>query len=317
MTQASGAMLKERKKLERKRNFKRMWPLYLIIIPGVIHMLLFIWAPLWGWSIAFFDYFPGRPIFEQRFVGFKYFTRMFKDRYFIQALRNTLCLSGLSLLAFPIAPLFAIFLNELRSSKTKRTIQTLTSFPNFISWILVYSIFSALFSVDDGAFNQIFYKQLGLLNAPADILTDKSIARVLNAIILPVWKGTGWSAILYMAAITGIDTSLYEAAEIDGAGRFKKMFYITLPGIMPTVTTLFIMALAGILNSGFEQYYVFVNRMTFNVLDNLDTYVYRIGLENLNFSYGTALGIVRSIVSLVLLVIANESSYWIRGYRIY
>ncbi len=301
----------------RRQNLKRMWPLYLIVIPCIIHAILFIWAPLWGWLIAFFDYFPGKPILEQRYVGLKYFERMLKDRYFLQALQNTLWLSFLSLCAFPVAPLFAVFLNELRSNKVKRAVQTLSSFPNFISWLLVFSVFSALFSVDDGAFNQIFYKQLGWLKSPSNVLADASIARVLNAVILPIWKGTGWSAIIYMAAITGIDPTLYEAAEIDGAGRMRRIWHITLPGIAPTFVTLFILALAGILNSGFEQYYVFTNSLTFSVLDNLDTYVYRVGMNNLNFSYGTALGMVRSIVSLLLLFLANQASYWIRGYRIY
>lgn len=311
------AVEKEAQRRKLVRDLKRMWPLYLIIIPCVIHVILFTWVPLWGWSIAFFDYFPGKPVWEQNFVGLKYFTRMFRDRYFIRALKNTLMLSGLSFLSFPVAAIFALFLNELRSNKTKRVIQTLTTFPNFVSWILVYSIFSAIFSVDDGAFNQVFYKSLGWLSEPKDILTNKNIAQVLNAIILPIWKGTGWSAIVYLAAIAGIDPTLYEAAEMDGAGRFRKMWHITIPGISTTFVTLFILALAGILNSGFEQYYVFINGITSPVLDNLDTYVYRIGMENLNFSYGTAMGICRSIVSMILLVLANQASYWIRGYRIY
>lgn len=297
-------------------RMKRMWPLYLMTVPFVICVLLFTYAPLWGWSIAFVDYFPGRSIFQQRFVGFRYFERMFNDHYFYQALRNTLICSSLALVTYVFPMILAILLNEMRSEKSKRFIQTCTSFPHFISWILVFSIFTTLFSVDDGLINQIFYKQLGWMKAPSNLLANPDIAWYLNTLVLAVWKGCGYSAIVYIAAIAGIDQNLYEAAAIDGAGRFRMIWHVTLPGLMPTFIILFVMGLANILNTGFDQYYVFVNPLTFSKLDNLDTYIFRVGLQQTNFSYATALGIVRSVVSVLLICLVNAVSFKVRGRKV-
>lgn len=304
-------------KAKPKSFFKNQrWMLLMMTVPFFLCVVAFSLVPLWGWLIAFFYYFPGTSILNQNFAGLRYFRRMLNDRYFFQALGNTLVLSSMALLTYPIAPIFAILLNEFRSDKYKRLIQTLTSFPNFISWIIVFSIASTFFSVEDGLVNQIFFNRLGWFSQPTNLLADANIAKVLQTFILSVWKNCGWSAIIYLAAITGIDQSLYEAAKVDGAGRIKRIIHITIPGIMPTFIVLLVLGAANILNTGFDQYYVFTNAVTLPVLDNLDTYIYRTGIQNLNFSYATAVGMSRSIVSVILLTAINQIAYRVNGSKI-
>ena len=300
-----------------KNCFKNQrWMLLTMTVPFFLCVVAFSNLPLWGWLIAFYDYFPGTSIFNQNFAGLRYFQRMLNDRYFYQALVNTLILSSMALLTYPIAPVFAILLNEFRSGKYKRIIQTLTSFPNFISWIIVFSIAATFFSVEDGLINQVFFDKLGWLSVPTNFLANADIAKVFQTFFLSVWKNCGWSAIIYLAAITGIDQSLYEAAKVDGAGRIKRIIYITIPGIMPTFIVLLVLGAANILNTGFDQYYVFTNAVTLPVLDNLDTYIYRTGIQNLNFSYATAVGMSRSIVSVLLLTVINRVAYHVNGAKI-
>ncbi len=285
----------------------------LLVIPFILFMLLFNYLPLLGWSIAFMRYRPGVSFTEQEFVGFYHFTRIFAPgSSFLPALRNTLILSFLGILASPLPILLAILINEVPAKKYSRLIQSVTSLPHFVSWILVYAVAFAFFSVDGGVVNTVFYTKLGWLDAPSNVLANQEIA-YLTQMLLGIWKNIGWSAIIYIAAITGIDQQLYEAADIDGAGRFRKTWHITIPGVVETYIVMLIISVANILSVGFEQYWVFQNPMTMNRLEVLDTFIYRIAMSGLAFDFSTAIGILKTTVSITLLFIVNNIAKRIRG----
>ena len=287
-------------------------PLLLMTVPFFLLVLLFSYVPLFGWLMAFQDYFPGAPLTGQGFVGLRHFERILADPQFLLALRNTLVLSLLSLLVSPAPMLLALLLNEVRRLWFRKLVQTVSSFPNFISWIIVYSIFFSFFSVDEGAFNRLLL-DLGLLRTPTDVLADSDFAWYFQTLV-GMWKGLGWGAIIYLAALSGIDQEQYEAARVDGASRFHEAWHISLPGMMPTFVVLFILGIGNLLaGGGFEQMFTFMNPMVMDKLENLDTYTYKIGLQGLNFSYATAVGVMKSVVSILLLVIANGISKRVNG----
>lgn len=287
-------------------------PLMLMTIPFFLLVILFAYVPMLGWIMAFQDYFPGKSILSQAFVGVKHFERMFTDDEFYRALRNTLALSFFGLLVSPAPMALALLLNEVRKKWFRKTIQIITSFPNFISWIIVFSIFFAFFSVEDGVLNKLFL-QLGILKEPSNILANPEAAWIFQTLV-GMWKGLGWGAIIYLAALAGIDQEQYEAAKVDGANRFQEAWHISLPGMLPTFVVLFILGIGGMLNGGgFEQMYTFSNPMVIERLDNLDTYVYRTGLQGIAFSYATAVGLAKSLVSILLLISANAISKRING----
>jgi len=287
-------------------------PLMLMTVPFFILVLVFAYVPIFGWIMAFQDYFPGKGMFTQPMVGFKHFERMFEDGEFYRALRNTLVLSFLGLIVSPAPMALALLLNEVRRKWFRKTIQIITSFPNFISWIIVFSIFFAFFSVEDGVINKLFL-DLGIWKNPSNILADPNAAWIFQTLV-GLWKGLGWGAIIYLAALAGIDQELYEAARVDGANRFREAWHISLPGMLPTFVVLFILGIGGMLNGGgFEQMFTFSNPMVVEKLDNLDTYVYRTGLQGIAFSYATAVGLAKSLVSILLLLGANAISKRING----
>ncbi len=287
-------------------------PLMLMTVPFFLLVLVFAYVPIFGWVMAFQDYFPGKGMLSQSFVGFKHFERMFADDEFYRALRNTLVLSFLGLLVSPAPMALALLLNEVRRKWFRKTIQIITSFPNFISWIIVFSVFFAFFSVEDGVINKLFL-ELGIWKTPSNILADPSAAWVFQTLV-GMWKGLGWGAIIYLAALAGIDQELYEAARVDGANRFREAWHISLPGMLPTFVVLFILGIGGMLSGGgFEQMFTFSNPMVVEKLDNLDTYVYRTGLQGIAFSYATAVGLAKSLVSILLLLGANAISKRING----
>jgi putative aldouronate transport system permease protein len=284
-------------------------------IPCVIALILFSYLPLFGWLIAFFDYKPGLVLFQTKFVGLKWFTFAFKDMEMLLILRNTLVLSFLSLLAYPLAIGFAMFLMEMRSARIRKLVQTLTTLPNFISWVLVFSIAYAFLSSGDGVLNKILLN-FNLIETPLNPLANPEIVWPLQTAIL-IWKTLGFSAIIYIAAIVGIDQGLYEAASIDGAGRFQKMWHITIPGIIPTFITLLLLGIGNLLNTGFEQYYLFKNPLTQSTIEVLDLYVYRIGITLNNFPLSTAIGMSKTLVSVLLLFGANYLSKKLRDQSIF
>lgn len=287
--------------------------LFLMMLPILVLAFVFSYLPLYGWRYAFFDYKSGETLTMDKFVGFKWFTSLFENaatkRDVLRVLKNTLGMSGLGIATSWVAMAFAIFLSEIKNTHYRRFIQTFTTIPNFISWVLVYAIALAIFSVD--GFINTFLTNIGI-EANTNYLLDSS-HMWLKMLAWGIWKGTGWSAIIYIAAISGIDQQLYEAATVDGAGRFQKMWYITVPELIPTYMVLLLMSIANILSNGMEQYLVFSNAVNKNTIEVLDLYVYNLGIGNGLIPMSTVIGMVKSIVSVILLFAANGISKAVRG----
>lgn len=304
-------MLKIQGHVKTKRKIK----LFLLVLPFLCLVFLFHYVPLAGWAYAFFDYVPGVPLEELSFAGLKYFEYLFSDMSeFSTVIRNTLVLSLLKIATMIVPIIFAIMLSQIQNKRYSKIIQTASSIPNFISWVLIYAIFFIFFSSESGLMNKLLVT-LGF-GESVNLLGNEKIAWGLQTAIT-IWKQTGWDAIIYIAAIAGIDPALYDAASVDGAGRMKKILHVTVPGILPTFFVLFLMAVANILSNGFEQYYVFQNPMVVDRLEVFDTYIYRMGIINSQYSFATAMGMFKSIISIALLTIANGASKKIRGESIF
>lgn len=300
-----------------KRPFRSLTPrptLLLMAIPCFLFVLAFSYIPLFGWLYAFFDYKPGLSLARTEFVGFKYFTLAFGDPDLFRVLRNTFVMSLLGILVSPLAALFAILLSDMPSKSVRRFIQTATTLPYFISWILVYAIFFVFFAVDDGFLNVLLLK-LGWISEPTNLLGNPDIVWPFQTAV-GLWKGLGFSAIIYLAAIAGIDQQLYDAASVDGAGRWGRIWYITVPGLVPTYVTLLLLSIGSFLSNGLEQYYVFYNPLVHEKIEVLDYYVYRLGFLQNDYSYSTAVGMTKTLVSVVLLFTANAIARRIRGQSI-
>lgn len=289
--------------------------LFLCNIPFLILVFLLSYLPIRGWLMAFVNYKPGRALMDCDFVGLANFAKMFRDKYAIadiwRVLKNTFAMNFLGWLFSPIPMIFAIFLSDMRGKYFKKAVQTLTTLPHFISWVLVYAVAYSLFSVGDGLVNKLLM-DFGLVNAPINFLIQADGSWIKMA-LWGLWKSFGWSAILYFAAITSIDQELYEAARVDGAGRFRLMWHITIPHLLPTFFVLLILSIASFLDTGMEQYYLFSNAMNKQHLEVLDLYVYNLGIGGTSYSFATAVSILKSIVGIVLLVSANGLSKWLRG----
>ncbi|WP_145945724.1 sugar ABC transporter permease [Paenibacillus sp. Y412MC10] len=303
----------------RKRfQIKDRYTLFLTALPFLVLVFLFSYFPLYGWIYALYDYQPGIPLAKTDFVGLQWFTAMISDKVqrveMFRVLRNTFAISSLGIVTSILPVILAILLTEVRNSKFKRIVQTLTTLPNFISWVLVYSFAFMLFSVNNGFLNH-FLMNLGWISSPTNILADDNHVWLVMT-LWGVWKGLGWGAIMYIAAITGIDSELYEAARVDGANRFRQVWHVTVPGIIPTYFVLLILSIANFINNGLEQYFVFANALNMSHIEVLDLYVYNIGMGNSNFGFATAVSIMKSIVSLFLLFAANGMSKLIRGQSI-
>jgi len=284
-------------------------------VPCFILLIVFSYLPVAGWVMAFYEYKPGLAIFDTEFAGFKYFKLALDEPDLLPVLRNTLALSLLGILFSPLPVLFAVFLSEMRSKAVRKFIQTTTTFPYFISWILVFSIAFTFFSTGEGFVNAILTKW-GVTDEPVDFLGTSAYVWMFQT-LLGIWKGLGFGAIVYLAAISGIDQELYDAASVDGAGRASKIVHITLPGLYPTFFTLLILSIGGILSNGFEQYYLFTNPLVQDKIQVLDTYVYRIGIAQGDFPLSTALGMAKTLVSVALLVVASLISKRLRGTSIF
>jgi len=289
--------------------------LFLMILPFMVLVFIFSYFPLYGWVYSFFNYRPPLKLSQCEFVGLKWFEMLFRNagqiKQILKVMRNTFAMSGLGILTSVLPVVFAIFLSEIRSSRFKRFVQTFTTLPNFISWVLVYSVAFSLFS-NTGMVNNIA-QSLGLIDQPIKFL-DSDDMTYLKMVLWGIWKGLGWGAIMYIAAIAGIDQELYEAARVDGAGRFRLMWHITLPGLMPTYTVLLLLSVAGFLNNGLDQYYVFQNAFNREHIQVLDLYVYNISMGGSNmYSLATALSMLKSIISVTLLLVVNRISKFARG----
>ena len=291
------------------------YKLFLMMLPVILLSFIFAYLPIWGWRYAFFDYKPGGSIGPENFVGLKWFGSLFNDpataRDLLRVLRNTLIMSGLGILTSWLPIAFAVLLAEVRSSKFQRMVQTLTTIPNFISWVLVYAIAIAIFSTD-GFVNSFLTNVLHQAGSRVNYLqiADHTWLKML---LWGTWKGVGWSAIVYIAGIAGIDQQLYEAAHVDGANRFHCIWHITIPGLIPTYMVMLLMSIAGILSNGMEQYLVFENAMNKDVIEVLDLYVYHIGIGQNQIPLSTVVGISKSLIGVTLLFGANGISKAIRG----
>ncbi len=298
---------------EEKMEMPEKYSLFLMLLPIIFLTFVFLYLPLWGWRYSFFDYSAGTTLEAKNFVGFKWFTILFQNaatvKDILRVLQNTLVMSGLGILTSWVPMVFAIFLNEIRSNRFKRIVQTITTIPNFISWVLVYAIALAIFSAD-GFFNTF----LSLFNANSQtnwLMNPDNIW--IKMLLWGMWKGLGWGAIVYIAAISGIDQQLYEASKIDGAGRFQRMWYITVPGLMSTYLVLLLLTIAGALNNGLEQYLMFQNAATKEPVEVLDLFVYNIGIDGGRIPLSTVIGMSKSLISIALLLFANKVSKLVRG----
>lgn len=286
---------------------KRNYQLYLLLIPGLTYTLIFKLLPMYGITLAFKDYNmfagsnPFTSIFESKWVGFDHFINLFSRSDFRNAFRNTIIISFYKLIfLFPIPIIFAILLNEINSTKFKKFVQQVVYLPHFLSWVIVGGVFVSILG-SDGIVNR-FISYLGFEKIM--FLMDKRVFRSV-LVVTSGWKDFGWGSIVYLAAITSIDQEMYEAAIVDGANRFQRMIYVTLPGIMSTIILMLILRIGNILEAGFSQIFVLYSSVVYEVADIIGTYVYRIGISRLDFSFGTAVGLFDSVVSIILVMTAN------------
>src|SRR5574344_594512 len=291
-----------------KTFWQRLWKqkqLFFMSVPLVLYIVLFRYVPLWGWTMAFQNYKPARSFTQQEWVHLKWFIYLFKDKEFLLALRNTVGMSLITTaLGYVSAILLALLLNEVKHTGLKRIVQTISYLPHFLSGIIVTSLVASMLSVEDGALNNALLF-LGVIKQPILWL---SVPGYFWQIIgwTYVWKEVGWNTIVYLGAITAIDPSLYEAASIDGCGRFQKMWHVTLPGIRATIVIMMIMSAGHVLDAKFEMPFLVGNGMIQDVSQTIDIYVLRYGFTNFNFSLATAAGIFKNVVNILLLLIANE-----------
>jgi len=303
--------------LEKKSFFQRartQKELILLTVPFIIFFAIFSYLPLWGLSMAFQTFRPQYSFWEQQWVGLEHFRALFTDRYFIIALRNTIAMGLINLvLHFVTAITFALFLNELRAKVFKRFVQTFSYLPHFLSWIIVCGLLASMLAMEDGIINNILLA-LGFIDSPIHWLGEPSyfwgIVGVSN-----VWKSMGWNSIIYLAAMTAINPELYEAAAVDGCGRFGRMWHITLTSIKPTIIILLILNTGWILNASFEVPYILGNSgLVREVSETIDIFVLRRGFGSNSvrgFSYGTAAGMFKTVVSVILLTLMNKIAGWV------
>ena len=307
-------VLLSKSKKEEKFEMETQYKLFLMLMPFLALTAVFSYLPLWGWRYAFFDYKAGDTLTMDKFVGFKWFQELIKNpatvRDIVKVMKNTLAMSGLGIATSWLPMAFAIFLCEMKNLKFRRFVQTFTTIPNFISWVLVYAIAFCIFSTD--GFISSLMVNMGIWESGKNFLMDGSHTW-LKMWAWGTWKGIGWSAIIYIAGISGIDQQLYEAATVDGAGRFQKMWHITVPGLTSTFFVLLLMSIANILSNGMDQYLVFENATNTDTIRVLDLYVYKLGIGQGSIPLTTVVSMLKSIISVILLFSANKVSKLIRG----
>lgn len=300
-------------KISLKKHLKKEWRLYTFLLIPILYFIIFKYVPMFGNIIAFRKYKGGTNIFGTEWVGLRYFLQFMGDASFWRSFRNTLTLSVSYLVVrFPFTLIFALLLNEIRNIRWKKFVQTISYLPHFISMVIIAGMIKEIVSLT-GPINTL------MANFGLDKISFIQEADWFPAIyiISGVWQGLGWGTILYLAAMTAINTELYEAAKIDGAGRFKQALHVTIPGILPTITTLLILDIGGIMGSNFEKIILLYLPSTYEKADVIATYVYRMGITGGKFSYATAVGLFEGIIGLVLVISANliskkltESSLW-------
>ncbi|MGN0764210.1 MAG: ABC transporter permease [Aristaeellaceae bacterium] len=290
----------------RKITWALLWEqryLFLMAIPFLIWLVIFRYIPIAGWVTAFQNYKPAKGVAGSAWVGLQQFQILFQDPFFITVIRNTVVMGVLSVFGgFFFSVVLALLINEVRGTKIKRSVQTISYLPHFVSWVIVASLFSELLSLD-GIVNELLMA-LGLLDEPVLYLSKGNMFWGIITMV-DIWKETGWNSIIILAAITGIDPQLYESAVVDGAGRFKQMIHITLPGIKPVASTVLVMNIGWIISMGFERQYLMSNDMVRNYAYVIDMYALNYGIGMARYSLGTAIGVFKSVVSIVLLCSAR------------
>lgn len=303
-----------------KKNSKKLYPfkLFLMVLPFIVLVLVFSYYPLYGWVYAFFDYRPPKPFSESAFVGLKWFKSLVENPIKLaqigQVLKNTFAMSGITIGTSWLPMIFAIFMNEIRSPRYRKFVQTATTLPNFISWVLVYSIAFSMFS-SDGMMNSLL-TSMGLIESPILFLQSSTNVWFTQWLWL-TWKNLGWAAIMYIAAMSGIDDELNQAARVDGATKMQIIRHVTLPCLLPTYFVITMLNVANFLTNGMEQYYVFQNAFNKQYIQVLDLYVFNLAMGSGSYSVSVALSILKSLVSVVLLFGVNKLSKKLRGESIF
>ena len=303
--------MKEKPKKKKLDQGKRM---FLYMLPFLLLCFAFSYFPLHGWIYSFYDYKPPLKLSQCNFMGLRWFKMIFGNpaqvRQLFIVMRNTFAMSFLNIATSVLPLFFAVLLNEIKCKWFRKMVQTLTTIPNFISWVLVYAVAFCLFS-NTGMVNTVF-QNLGVILKPIKFL-DSDSHTYIAMLLWSTWKGLGWGAIMYLASIAGIDQEMYEAARVDGAGRFQLMRYITLPELMPTYFVMLMLSVANFLNNGMDQYFVFQNAFNKAHIQVLDLYVYNIGMTGSSLSLATAISMLKSLISVTLLMAVNGISKKIRG----
>lgn len=283
-------------------NMKIYKEYYIMLIPGILFFLVFCYGPMYGLVIAFQDYYPLKGISGSKFVGMKHFIKLFSDPFFLSVLKNTIVISIYKLLVcFPAPIILCLALNEIKNARFKKVAQSISYLPHFVSWVVVSGIIIEFLSPSRGPIN-ILLQNLGF-ESIFFVAEPKYFRGVL--VMSDLWKSIGWGSIVYLAAVTGVDPALYEAAEMDGAGRIKKILHITLPTLAPIITVMLIMQSGKILNDSFEQVYNFLTPTTYSVGDVISTFVYRMGIQKMQYSFTTAVDLFKNIISFGLVVLTN------------
>lgn len=299
----------------RRKNGRKV---FLLALPMIAVVFIFHYLPLWGWSFAFFQYKPGKDLLDCVYVGWDNFTALFGNvvmrRNLFRVLRNTFGIHILGYLFTPLPLLVAVFLSEMRSRRFRKFVQSVTTLPNFVGWVIIYSLVNSFFSTG-GLVNTVLM-DLGWISEPTNLMTSSDHVWI-RMVLLQQWKSLGWSAIVYFAAIAGIDQEMYEAAMVDGASRMQRIRYISIPMLIPTYFVLLIMSIGNFLNTGVDQFLAFGNALNKEYIEVLDLYVYRLGIGSGQISFSVAVGIMKSVVALVLFGMANTASRKIRGTSVF
>ena len=287
-----------------KRDLVRNWRLYVLILPAVIALILFRYAPMYGLQIAFKDFKPAKGIIDSPWVGFKHFKNFINSYQFDKVLRNTINISVTSLLAgFPMPIIFALLLNQIRSQRAKKVLQTVTYMPHFISTVVLVGMLLVFLSPTTGLYGHAM-RALGVAQ-PVNLLAQKEWFTPLY-VLSGIWQNTGWDSIIYLAALSSISIDLYEAATVDGASKFKRMIYIDIPCIMPTAIILLIMNMGNIFSLGFEKIYLMQNNLNLPVSETINTYVYKQGIIGGKYSYSAAIGLFNTVINFAILLTVNQ-----------
>ena len=296
-----------------KARLKAQWRLYVLLAPAIILTLVFSYAPLAGWYMAFSDYKLGSSMFSGKWTGLKQFSNFFDGSMdAMYTVRNTLAINLMNLfISLLVAMVFTLLINEVRSRRVKKLVQTASFFPYFVSWVITYMIISAFLASKTGIVNRLIVS-LGLRKKGVNFLGNPAYSWGL-ILFVNIWKNLGYDSVIFLAALAGIPTEQYEAADIDGATRLQKIWYITLPGLVTTLVMLLIMNSGWIFSSNFEQFFLFTNSTNWETMEVLDVYIYNYGLKKLNFSYATAVGIIKTFASILMFSIVNFTAKRLNG----